>query len=84
MGVEQIREVLEIYLITGGMSILVLKSKKVAPLTTISKYFQKKGVGVYFYQNQNTGSFFKKKLGSLKPIKNHPLLLWHKAAILPV
>lgn len=31
MGVEQIREVLEIYLITGGISSLVLKCKKQPP-----------------------------------------------------
>lgn len=37
---------LEIYLITGVIAILVLKSTKQPPLATITKYFQKKGVGL--------------------------------------
>lgn len=57
---EQIRGVLEIYLITGGMSILVLKSKKAAPLTTISKYFQKEWG--FTFTKIRTQVLFKKKI----------------------
>lgn len=37
---------LEIYLITGGIALLVLKSTKQLPSATITKYIQKRGVGL--------------------------------------
>ena len=50
---EQIREVLEIYLITGGISILVLKCKK-EPSSALSLSPSRRRKWVYFYQNVNT------------------------------
>lgn len=40
---EPVKQVLEIYLLTGDTPILVLKSEKKPPFT---KYFQKKGMGL--------------------------------------
>lgn len=82
MGVEQIREVLEIYLITGGISSLVLKCKKEPPLALSLSTFRRRK-WVHFYQNI-TQVFFFFKVRSLESIKkNHPLLQY-KAAILTV
>ena len=50
MGVEQIREVLEIYLITGGISSLVLKCKKEPPSALSLSTFRRRK-WVHFYQN---------------------------------
>lgn len=57
MGVEQIREVLEIYLITGGISSLVLKCKKEPP-SALSVSTLRKRKWVHFYQNITQVVFF--------------------------
>lgn len=51
---------LEIYLITGGIAMLVLKSTKQPPLATITKSLSRREEWVYFYQNYNTSCFVKK------------------------
>lgn len=50
MGEEQIREVLEIYLITGGISSLVLKCKKETPSALSLSTFRRRK-WAHFYQN---------------------------------
>lgn len=79
---EQIREVLEIYLITGGISSLVLKCKKEPP-SALSLSTLRRRKWVHFLPKYNTFVFFFFKVRSLESIKNHPLLQ-HKAAILTV
>lgn len=45
---EQIREVLEIYLITGGIFTLVLKSGKNPPLAAVTQSLGEEGSGFTF------------------------------------